>query len=396
MSSFDFTAVEEFVAEAIPENEYIEYKAATYNKQNQRVEFTNELLETVVAFANSGGGMLFYGVDEDAAKNPTIAKGVSPTKGPQDLEEALRNKCAAAIEPFVALETSVIPIPQGQPHAGNILLLIRVRAGRLRPYYLRDKGIYLRVADHDRLATLRELANLFGGSLPSDGRADAPWSQLLRSVFSREQIDRPEVAPYVMVGLTPAFPLDPITMDEEADERFHQLCVPLFMSPPFLVKLEHGIMHAPYRNEATRHNDSEGFAFNEGTIGVAINLHPGEHNDTSGPWHISLVHVWRTLHRLLTRSAYWPRSTFSYDGPLLCRIALGNIANTVVSGPEPARFSTPVGARNQLPRWAVEREWDSATDAHDLIEEVLASLTRQLQFPNYQAIKKELRAAVMY
>jgi hypothetical protein len=78
MSSFDFTAVEEFVAEAIPENEYIEYKAATYNKQNQRVEFTNELLETVVAFANSGGGMLFYGVDEDAAKNPCTGREVYP------------------------------------------------------------------------------------------------------------------------------------------------------------------------------------------------------------------------------------------------------------------------------------------------------------------------------
>jgi len=28
MSSFDFTAVEEFVAEAIPENEYIEYNSS--------------------------------------------------------------------------------------------------------------------------------------------------------------------------------------------------------------------------------------------------------------------------------------------------------------------------------------------------------------------------------
>jgi len=46
-----------------------------------------------------------------------------------------------------------------------------------------------------------------------------------------------------------------------------------------------------------------------------------------------------------------------------------------------------------MPGWAVEREWDVAIDANDLIEEALASLARQLQFPNYHAVKQELRAA---
>lgn len=395
MSSLDFTAVDEFVAEAIPENDHIEYKGATYNKQSQKLDLTDELLETIVAFANSGGGMLFFGVEEEAVtKRPNIAKGIATAQSPRDLEDALRNKCAALIEPALALETRQVAIPSG-PYAGNLLLLIRVRAGRLRPYYLRGKGIYLRVGADDRLATLRQLADLFGTSLPSEGRMDAPWSQVRRNIFSREQIHKPEVAPYVMVGLTPAFPLDPLAMDEQTDESFFMLCVQLFGKPPFLVRLEQGIMHVPYRDEATRDDESEVQAFNEGSVGVAVNLHPGETNGTSGePWTIRLFPLWRTLYHLLTCTAAWPRQTFGYDGPLLCRIALGNIANTVAGGLH--QYYDPIipaGARNTLPRWAVEREWNSTTDAHDLIEDVLASLARQLQFPNYQAIKKELRTA---
>lgn len=397
MARLDFTAVDEFIGEAIPENEHIEYKGAGYNKQSQKLEITEELLETLVAFANGGGGMLFFGVDEEpVTKRPFIDEGIAVGRSPRDLEDALRNKCAALIEPALALETSKLTIPDG-PHTGNLLLVIRVRAGRLRPYYLRGKGIYLRVDADDRLATLRELAAFFGSSLPSNGGTDSPWSQVCRNIFSREQIDKPEVAPYVMVGLTPAFPLDPIAMNDETDESFYLLSVRLFGGTPFLVKLEDGIIHAPYRDEATRDDENEAFAFNEGSIGAAISLYPKKTNNT---WEdhrtIYFVPLWRQLHRLLTCTALWPRQTLGYDGPLLCRIGLGNIANTVAGGLH--RFYDPIipaGARNTLPRWAVEREWDSATDAHDLIEEVLAPLARQLQLPNYQGIKDELRATVL-
>src|SRR6476646_11626783 len=107
-------------------------------------------------------------------------------------------------------------------------------------------------------------------------------------------IHNPEVAPYVMIRLTPAFPLDPITMDEEADEMFQQLCVRLFGSMPFLVRLEQGIMHAPHRDEATRDDESEVLAFNEGSIGAAVNLYPrdspGDHRT------IYLFPLWKRLH----------------------------------------------------------------------------------------------------
>jgi len=198
-----------------------------------------------------------------------------------------------------------------------------------------------------------------------------------------------------MVGLTPAFPLDPIAMGEASDGSFERLAFQLFHEPPFLVRLERGIMHAPYRNEATRSAESEGVALDDGSIGAAINLHPGASNDDPAvPWHIDLVRVWQSLHRLLTWAAWWPRRTLGYDGPLLCRIALGNIANVVAHVPQHAESPVPAGARNTLPRWAVEREWDGATDPHDLIEAVLASLARQLQFPNYRAVRSEIRRAV--
>ncbi len=315
----------------------------------------------------------------------------------QFLEATFRNMCASQIDPSIALETRVITIPPEQTHAGNLILLVRVRAGHLRPYYLRNKGIYLRAGDSDRLATLRELAILFGASLPSDGSANSPWSQILANVFSREQIHKPEIAPYLMVGLTPVFPLEPVTMDEDRDEQFHMLCAPLFMTIPFLVKLSRGIMHAPYRDERTREDESVGYAFDEGSIACTVNLSPGDRmSESDVPWQLSLVDLWRTLHRMLTTSARWPRNAFTYDGPLICRIALGNIAGAVAVGLESSRINRiniPAGARNRLPGWSIEHEWTNSTDAHDIIEEVLAPLARQLQFPNYHAIKKELRAA---
>lgn len=394
MASLDYAAVDEFVSEAIPENEHIEYKGASYNNQSQKLDITDELLETLVAFANSGGGMLLYGINEEAVtKRPIITEGIAAfPRSPRDLEDALRNKCAALIEPALALETQKVVIPDG-PYGGNLILLIRVRAGRLRPYFLRGKGIYLRVGADDRLATLRELAALFGASLPSEGGTESPWSRVRRDIFSREQVHKPEIGPYVMVGLTPAFPLDPIIMNEQIDESFYMLCVQLFSRPPFLVRLEDGIMHSPYLDEATRDDENRVLAFNEGSIGAAVDLYP--RSSPGDPRKILLFPLWRRLHQLLTRVALWPRQTFGYDGPLLCRIALGNIADTVAGGlHEPYDPIVPAGARNNLPRWAVEREWDSATDAHDLIVDVLASLTRQLQYSGYQNIREELRAAV--
>ncbi len=87
MSGLDFATVAEFVAEAIPEDEHVEYKGPTYNSQSRRLEITSEALETVVAFANSGGGMLFYGIEEDkGTKRPIIDEGITPSRAPRDLE----------------------------------------------------------------------------------------------------------------------------------------------------------------------------------------------------------------------------------------------------------------------------------------------------------------------
>jgi hypothetical protein len=223
--------------------------------------------------------------------------------------------------------------------------------------------------------------------------ADSSWPQVLRNIFGREHIDKPEVAPYVMVGLTPALPLARIPMDDQTDQVFYMLCVQLFGRPPFLMKLEDGIIHVPYRNEETRDDESEVHAFDEGSIGAAVSLYPpGSRGDRRT---IHLIPLWKRIYHLLTCTALWPRQAVGYDGPLRCRIALGNIADTVAGGVHEHYDSiVPVGARNRLPGWAVEREWDRATNAHDIIEDALASLTRQLQYSGYQNIKAELRAIV--
>jgi len=97
-------------------------------------------LETVVAFANTGGGLIIYGVgeetDEEGNTYPATVQGVctKTTKGDvRNPEEVLRSTCATMIDPVVSLETRVIPIRAGE-YAGNVILLARVRRGLLPPY----------------------------------------------------------------------------------------------------------------------------------------------------------------------------------------------------------------------------------------------------------------------
>lgn len=251
------------------------------------------------------------------------------------------------------------------------------------------------MGDHDRLATLRELAALLGASPPGEAHADSPWSQRRRSIFGREQISKPDVAPYVMIGLTPTFPLDPIAMDETSDATFERFAFQRFHEPPFLVRLEHGIMHVPCRDEATRTVWGEDQAFDDGSIGVAINLHPGASNDDPAmPWSIDLLHVWQTFHHPLTWSALWPRRTLGYDGPLLCGIALVNIANVVVHVSQ--------RAANPAPPWRATRSPGERSSASGTARPTPTTPSRRscppgapTQFPNHRADEHGLRQVGM-
>lgn len=109
------------------------------------------LLKTIVAFANTAGGMILIGV-EDASRNPV---GVS---NPLDEEERLCNLLADGIEP------RLLPDIEFVSWEDKTLLAIEVFPSPLRPHFLKSlgpAGVFVRLgstnrqADDDLIAEIR-------------------------------------------------------------------------------------------------------------------------------------------------------------------------------------------------------------------------------------------------
>lgn len=123
--------------------------------ENEKVEFKekipedhNELVESIVAFANGKGGRLFLGVDG----NCNIV-GLSP----KDLDKErivgmIRDRC----EPAVEMKVNVHEVGDKR------VVIIEVSPGKNKPYLVRGKGPYIRVGSSDRIATRAELDQLYG------------------------------------------------------------------------------------------------------------------------------------------------------------------------------------------------------------------------------------------
>lgn len=130
-------------------------------------EFTHKMLKTVVAFANSRGGVIYLGVDDDG----TLC-------GLEDADKAMLaavNSIRDGIRPSAAAVTQCETIQL----EGKSLVGIRVERGAKRPYYLADKGmrpegVYVRQGSASFMATEAEIAAMLqaaAGSYYEDGRS---------------------------------------------------------------------------------------------------------------------------------------------------------------------------------------------------------------------------------
>lgn len=122
------------------------------NGENSYIEFKEEgikakdLAEEIVAFANSEGGTILIGVDDDG----NIA-GVSETL----LEEKVMNVCRNNCIP------NIIPEFQSVDMDGKIIAIVTISKGLNKPYYTTDHKYYIRVGTTKRIASREELLRLF-------------------------------------------------------------------------------------------------------------------------------------------------------------------------------------------------------------------------------------------
>ena len=120
------------------ENSYIEFKEESIKAK--------ELAEEIVAFANSEGGIILIGVDDDGN-----IKGVSDTLIEEKVMNVCRNNCIP----------NIIPNYQSINIEGKTIAIITVQKGLNKPYYTIDHKYYIRVGTTKRIASREELLRLF-------------------------------------------------------------------------------------------------------------------------------------------------------------------------------------------------------------------------------------------
>lgn len=130
------------------ESEYIEFKLPWDNEKGP-----DEFLESVVAFANSEGGMILLGVD----KNGNISGIEYPEKLKEKVDDIIANNCSPRISDY-NIEIKII-------EKKNIVV-VQIKEGNDKPYLListknKRGGIFIRAGSTDRLIEREELDKLY-------------------------------------------------------------------------------------------------------------------------------------------------------------------------------------------------------------------------------------------
>ena len=126
------------------------------SQEEKRLEFKRDifypanLMKTLVAFANTAGGKLIIGIDDD--------RQIFGVGQPLDEEERLCNLIADSISPRLVPNVEFVTV------AGKTLLVVEVFLSNLRPHWINaegaDAGVYVRLGSTNRQADRELIAEL--------------------------------------------------------------------------------------------------------------------------------------------------------------------------------------------------------------------------------------------
>lgn len=159
--------IEGLCRESVIEDEQIDFKQTIPHKEGEgrdpwrdnrdiKQYGRDQLLATLVAFANSYGGDLVIGIRDDGSQ-PGKAEELTPIPECQDAAHRLGQSAAACIEPPVAgLQTHCV-LTEGAAGA----IVIRVPRSRMAPHRLTsDRHCYQRVRHETMPMTMRQIQDL--------------------------------------------------------------------------------------------------------------------------------------------------------------------------------------------------------------------------------------------
>lgn len=120
------------------ETETVEFK--------EKISIPEKLAEAVVAFANTSGGIILIGVDDHSKVIGFYEHGCEDT-----ITNILRSHC----NPEVTCEITKRQVDEKD------IIVIRVEEGEDKPYFVRDKGPYIRANATNRIATRYEIDEIY-------------------------------------------------------------------------------------------------------------------------------------------------------------------------------------------------------------------------------------------
>ena len=121
------------------ENSSVEFKSAKAHPDS--------LARELVAFANTQGGTLLIGVEDDGH--------ISGLNESIDHEARIANIARNNVNPPINVESAIVEMPEGR------VLMVKVERGRDRPYQTLQNQFLVRIGSTNRTATQGELLRLF-------------------------------------------------------------------------------------------------------------------------------------------------------------------------------------------------------------------------------------------
>lgn len=146
----DFLAIKAPLEQRPPEGLRIDYK----------LKESTDLSDTVAAFSNTSGGLVFIGVESTRSKHnfPTSLPGETFPGG--DVKARIAGKILSQVTPRPQIGIGVAPLPAQQD---RVVVVLRVAPGPWPPYEFSTSNavrIPMRIQDTNRQATLREIEQL--------------------------------------------------------------------------------------------------------------------------------------------------------------------------------------------------------------------------------------------
>ena len=386
-STLDWERVDAFLQGYPREGPRLEYRS-TYDIKGPDHPLANRqhrrFIDTVGAMANSGGGLIFVGVEDDEHDRPERW----PTLRPSTLRaQTLENAVVNFIEPPLALE---IGIAKGRSEAGGGLdlgevLVVKVPDVPDKPVFVDEAGILIRHGQSNVHARLPEIRGWFSAADAAGSAADLAFLGALGNLQGNDP-------PVLHVACRPTYTWTRRAWGDETDALLQAAVSQLFGDVP---AVQIGEERVDFRLEDQRGNAVRWiWAIATGVIVRSVQLLP----DDAG--RVDLLAVAGEVERtwqLALRSL--PVIRPGYPGPIDIGVSIGSIRSgfrthrIVPYRLEDMRVRPLQGMESWGGTWTAQPQ---EIASFDLVVDIVARMVRAFGYSNIRPVVADAAAKAVF